>query len=198
MLDMNLQLFSEDTETEEQTAEVKTYTEEELNARLQAEADRRVTKALQTAKEKWEQEQAVKIEQEKELAKLSEEEKAKKQLEMERQSLEKERLEFKKIKLELETTKILDERKLPTKFAKYLIAEDNEKTLANINEFQENWQQAIQSEIESRLKGKTPQKGDSTGTYNPWSKETFNLTEQGKIMQDNPALAQQLRATARK
>ena len=195
---MNLQLFAEDTEQEKQVQEVKTYTEEELNAKLQAEADRRVTQALQTAKEKWEQEQAVKIEQEKELAKLSEEEKAKKQLEMERQSLEKERLEFKKIKLELETTKILDERKLPTKFAKYLIAEDNEKTLANINEFQESWQQAIQAEIESRLKGKTPQKGDSVEAYNPWSKETFNLTEQGKIMQDNPALAQQLRAAARK
>lgn len=194
MLDMNLQLFSEDTETEEQATEVKTYTEEELNAKLQAEADRRVTKALQTAKEKWEQEQAVKIEQEKELAKLSEEEKAKKQLDMERQSLEKERLEFKKIKLELETTKILDERKLPTKFAKYLIADDNEQTLANINEFQENWQQAIQSEIESRLKGKTPQKNGETGVAGV-TKEQFKkmgYTQRLELKNSNPELYNQL------
>lgn len=194
MLDMNLQLFSEDTKREEPTKEVKTYTEEELNAKLQAEADRRVTKALQTAKEKWEQEQAVKIEQEKELAKLSEEEKAKKQLEMERQSLEKERLEFKKIKLELETTKILDERKLPTKFAKYLIAEDNEKTLANINEFQENWQQAIQSEIESRLKGKTPQKNGNTEVFGV-TKEQFKrmgYTQRLELKNSNPELYNQL------
>lgn len=194
MLDMNLQLFAEDTEQEEQVQEVKTYTEEELNAKLQAEADRRVTKALQTAKEKWEQEQAVKIEQEKELAKLSEEEKAKKQLEMERQSLEKERLEFKKIKLELETTKILDERKLPTKFAKYLIAEDNEKTLANINEFQESWQQAIQSEIESRLKGKTPQKNGNTEVAGV-TKEQFKkmgYTQRLELKNSNPELYNQL------
>ena len=191
---MNLQLFSEDAETEEQATEVKTYTEEELNAKLQAEADRRVTKALQTAKEKWEQEQAVKIEQEKELAKLSEEEKAKKQLEMERQSLEKERLEFKKIKLELETTKILDERKLPTKFAKYLIADDNEQTLANINEFQESWQQAIQSEIESRLKGKTPHKNGDTGVAGV-TKEQFKkmgYTQRLELKNSNPELYNQL------
>lgn len=33
---------------------------------------------------------------------------------------------------------------------------------------------------------------------NPWAKETFNLTEQGKIFKENPALAQQLMNSAGK
>jgi DNA-directed RNA polymerase alpha subunit len=32
---------------------------------------------------------------------------------------------------------------------------------------------------------------------NPWAKETFNLTEQGKLMRDNPDLAKQLQAAAK-
>ena len=28
--------------------------------------------------------------------------------------------------------------------------------------------------------------------YNPWKKETFNLTDQGKIFKENPDLAKQL------
>lgn len=160
---MDLQLFNDEAEktedNEKQTEEQpKTYTADEL----QAEADRRVTKALETSKQKWEKEYQQKIEQEKELAKLSEEEKAKKKLELEKEEFEKERLEFQRTKLELETTKILDERKLPTKFARYLIAEDAEKTFANIDEFGKVWQESIQAEIDARLKGKTPVTGTKT------------------------------------
>jgi len=203
MLDMNLQLFSEDTEQEEKTTEeVKTFTEEEFNKRLQSETDRRVTEAIKKREEKLREEMTEKIEAEKkqaeELAKLSEKEKAEKLFQMEKEKFEAERKEFERARLELEASKILDERKLPVKFTKYVVAQDAETTLKNIDSFQTEWQEAIQREIDSRLKGKTPQKGDSVGTYNPWSKETFNLTEQGKIMQDNPALAQQLRAAARK
>ena len=35
------------------------------------------------------------------------------------------------------------------------------------------------------------------GTKNPWSKEHFNLTEQGRIIRENPELAVQLRAAAK-
>lgn len=38
--------------------------------------------------------------------------------------------------------------------------------------------------------------GDAKGK-NPWSKEHLNLTEQGRIMRENPALAQQLKAEAK-
>jgi hypothetical protein len=51
-----------------------------------------------------------------------------------------------------------------------------------------------------QLKGATPADGrDSAGggIKNPWAKETFNLTEQGRIMRENPELAKQLMAAAK-
>lgn len=38
--------------------------------------------------------------------------------------------------------------------------------------------------------------GSAGGVTNPWKKESFNLTEQGKILQSDPALAKQLAAAA--
>lgn len=199
ILKFDLQLFNDGGEPEpEPTPEPKTYTEEEL----QKIADKRVTEAIKKREEKLRAEMQEQIEKERkeaeELAKLSEKEKADRLFAQQREEFEKQKFEFEKAKLQLEATKILDERKIPARFVKYVVADTAENTMANIESFEKEWKEAIQSEIELRLKGKTPQKGDSTGNYNPWSKETFNLTEQGKIMQDNPALAQQLRATARK
>ena len=41
--------------------------------------------------------------------------------------------------------------------------------------------------------GREPSKG---GIKNPWSKEHFNLTEQGRLLRENPDLAEQLKAQA--
>lgn len=38
--------------------------------------------------------------------------------------------------------------------------------------------------------------GKGTGQANPWRKDTFNLTEQGRIIRENPALAAKLKAEA--
>lgn len=45
---------------------------------------------------------------------------------------------------------------------------------------------------ESKDKG-----GGGGGQKNPWKKETFNLTEQGRILRDDPDLAKQLQASAK-
>lgn len=44
--------------------------------------------------------------------------------------------------------------------------------------------------------GYTPVSGAGSGALNPWQKETFNLTEQGRIFRENPAQAQELMAAA--
>ena len=50
------------------------------------------------------------------------------------------------------------------------------------------------------VKGNPPFNNDksSSGIKNPWSKEHFNLTEQGRIMRENPELAKQLMVSAKK
>lgn len=48
------------------------------------------------------------------------------------------------------------------------------------------------------LKGRKPHEG-GTGTQgikNPWSKESFNLTEQGRLLREDPELAKQLQGNA--
>lgn len=47
--------------------------------------------------------------------------------------------------------------------------------------------------VDSRDKNKD----DKNNAKNPWKKETFNLTEQGRIIRENPDLAKQLMAQAR-
>ena len=191
---MNLQLFAEDTEPEE----VKTFTEEEFNKRLQSETDRRVTEAIKKREEKLREEMTEKIEAEKkqaeELAKLSEKEKAEKLFQMEKEKFEAERKEFERARLELEASKILDERKLPVKFTKYVVAQDAETTLKNIDSFQSEWQEAIQREIDSRLKGKTPQKNGNAEVTGV-TKEQFKkmgYTQRLELKNSNPELYNQL------
>ncbi|NLJ95641.1 MAG: hypothetical protein GX321_00685 [Clostridiales bacterium] len=47
------------------------------------------------------------------------------------------------------------------------------------------------------VKGNPPYNKDKTppGQKNPWSKEHFNLTEQGRLLRENPELAKQLMAS---
>lgn len=47
------------------------------------------------------------------------------------------------------------------------------------------------------VKGNPPYNKDKTpqGVKNPWSKEHFNLTEQGKLLKENPELAKQFMAS---
>lgn len=57
----------------------------------------------------------------------------------------------------------------------------------------------IQSSNKQQLKGFKPgESSDGTPVgKNPWSKEYFNLTEQGRILRENPELARQLQAAAK-
>lgn len=48
----------------------------------------------------------------------------------------------------------------------------------------------------SRVGGGTNPPGAGTGDVNPWKPETFNLTMQGKILQEDPAKATRLKAEA--
>lgn len=167
----NLQFFSEGDELppggEETPPETITLTQEELNAKMQSEADRRVSEALKKFEAKKDKELAAKVEQAKleaeELAKLSAEERAK--VEREKESLkfqedqkafESERQAFQREKLLLETEKQLSAEKLPPEFASFVLGEDAEKTHENIKVFSEQFQQAVQAQVNDVLKGKAP------------------------------------------
>ena len=167
MLDMNLQLFAEgdeeETTTEEENTEEKIeLSKEEYQKKLDAEADRRVTKALQTAKQKWESEFGEKLEKEKQeavrLEKLSADEKEKELREKQLKELEERENQLKYKELLSDTKDILHEEKIPVKFADVLVQESAEKTKEKIDAFKKEWQDAIEEAVNERLKGSTPKK----------------------------------------
>ncbi|TCS78777.1 phage scaffolding protein [Tepidibacillus fermentans] len=52
-------------------------------------------------------------------------------------------------------------------------------------------------DVQTKIGGASNPPGGANPTVkNPWAKETFNLTEQAKILKENPALAEQLKAAA--
>lgn len=89
---------------------------------------------------------------------------------------------------------------LLTKFdrSKLSIAEDG--TVLGIDEQLTTLKEQYKDLFKPDLKGREPNNigGTPPGTKNPWSKEHFNLTEQGRIIRENPELAAQLQAAAKK
>ena len=184
---VNIQLFADNDETHdegqggEENKEPKTYTEEEVEKKLQAESDRRVTKALQTAKEKWEQEFSQKLEKEKqeaeELAKLSEKERAKVEFEKQQKEFENERKQFQRERLELQTVKELSARNLPSEFANFVMGENAEATMERLAAFEAQWQKSIESTINDRLKGTKPKTGGSVNELDQLKEKLSKATK---------------------
>ena len=89
---------------------------------------------------------------------------------------------------------------LLTKFdrSKLSIAEDG--TVLGIDEQLAALKEQYKDLFKPDLRGREPNNigGAPPGTKNPWSKEHFNLTEQGRIIRENPELAAQLQAAAKK
>ncbi len=76
--------------------------------------------------------------------------------------------------------------------SKLSIAEDG--TVLGIDEQLKTLKEQYKDLFKPDIKGKEPNNigGSSIATKNPWSKEHFNLTEQGKIIREDPEKAKQL------
>lgn len=206
-LKLKLQLFAGDDGGEGDEGKGKepdkTYSQEELDKLLQAEADKRVTDALKKAQDKFEKEYAAKLEAEKaeaeRLAKLSADEKEKALIEKTRAEIaEKERALIAR-ELELKTVDMLNEKSLPLDFKEFVLGGDEDKTVEKIERFSKLFNDSLEKAISEKLKGNPPGKGiddPGKGIKNPWSKDSFNLTEQGRILREDPELAKLLKSQA--
>ena len=181
-----------DVVEQEEEKETKTYTEEELQALLQKEADKRVSEALKTNKEKLEAEFQQRLEDEKnkvaETVNMTAEEKAKAEFEAEKQAWEKEKAEFEKQKLELATTKKLAEQGLPSEFALLVLGNDEEETDNNIENFKEHWKNSLEKAVNERLSGTAPKTGNSRPKANMTKEEFGKLSykERTALLEKDP------------
>lgn len=176
----------------------------ELDKKLTSTGDKRVEDALKTAQEKWEKEHQEKVKKEREeatrLAKLSEEEKNKEELSKKEREIAERELQLQRSELKFEAVKILADKKLPIDFADMLISAEADSTKKNIDAFDTAFKKAVEDAVNDRLKSNSPSSGSGNSgdkVNNPWKKETFNLTEQGRIMKENPEQAKILMAQAK-
>lgn len=196
----------------EDVPEVKTYTEEEVMKMIQSQADKRVTDALKTAKDKWKAEYEENLAKEKaeaeRLAKLSAEERQKEELkkiqegiDIERAEFEQQRAEFRRERMMLDTVKQLSANGMPTDFADFLVGKTEEATAKNLEAFTEKWnanlQAGIEKHVENRLRGKEPQATNTNHEGRMMSRKEFaNLTskERMQMMEENPELVKKILA----
>lgn len=172
-------------DTQQQTNEDKTFTQDDIDKAVaeatkgmlsQDEVNKIVEKRLAREKEKAEKERT----QAEELAKLSAEERAKKEFEIEMAEktakYEEQMQEFAKMKADFEKTQLLaqvqkelNDRNLPIGMANQLVGKDAEESMKNIQTFESDWNTSLQKAIDDKLKNSSSSprqelKGDENKT----------------------------------
>lgn len=82
---------------------------------------------------------------------------------------------------------------LATKFDKSKLVVGTDGSVSGIDEQLTTIKEQYKDLFTPTVTGRDPYNKDKTppGTKNPWSKDHFNLTEQGKLLRENPELAKQ-------
>ena len=167
---------------QETSKQEKTFTQDEVNALIEKRLARAVAKMESDRKEA------------EELAKLSEAERQKKLFEKQVAEFEATKKAFEAEKMLNETMKQLASKNLSTTFANLLKADDAETTLENINNFEIEFNKAVEARVAERLKGTTP-KTSTTKASGEITQEQFkkmNIVEKSELLKTNPELFNQL------
>lgn len=174
-------------EEEKEVKEVKTYTQEEVLALIQSEADKRVTDALQTQQKKFEKQLS--------LSQLDDEARAKVEKDDRIAELEKKLADFNKMQTKTEVTKVLSARGLDTRFVDIVeIGEDITEAQAKIDTLDKLFKASVKAEVEKRIGSNTP-KTSTVGLDGSITKEQFkkmSLAEQSALYENNKELYQTL------
>lgn len=178
-----------ETGVEQKAETTKTYTQEEVNALLQQETDRRVTSALKKQQEKFNQE---KSEAEK-LAQMNDEQKRQYEYEKKVAELEKREKDFNIMQNKVSASKIMVEKGLPIAFVDYIVAEDADTMMSNITTFETQWKAAIADAVSARIASKSPNSGSvsQTGLSSEGFKK-MSVAQQAELYRTNPELYKQL------
>ena len=176
---------NENTEPEEK----KTYTQEEVDALLQKEADRRVSQALQ----KQEKKNAEKMREAEKLARMNEQEKFQYELEQREKAIAEKERALSLAENKNEAGKILADKGLSLSLVDFVVAEDAETMNANINLLEKAFKESVKREVEKRLSSSSPKRNLPLDEV--MTKDTFNklpLSRQQEIYISNPDLYKQM------
>ena len=177
----NTSVNNETVETTE-TAEVKTYTQEEVLALLQSETDKRVTAALKTQQKKFDKQLS--------LSKLDGSEREKAEKDSRIAELEEQLAQFHIERNKSELKSVLSSRGLSAEFADIVaIGDDIEEAQANIDKLDKLFKAAVRAEVEKRLAGKAPIGNGNTSTeLTKEEAQKMSITERQKLYNTNKEL----------
>ncbi len=139
------------------------------NPAYRSEFDRRNTKAVQTARTKWEQEQAENQDEATKLANMTAAQREKYQLNKDREKLDAERAAFQRQQLEVQTGAQLQGMGYDAAFAKYLTGADAEATASNLTAFDGLMQAYKAGAVKSQMRGQgAPKEPKNTEAPDPF------------------------------
>ena len=175
-------------ETGEASGE-KTYTESEVQALLQREGDRRVSNALKKQQKEFEAKQA----EADKLRAMDENQRKEYEYTQKLQELEQREREFTVAQNKLEATKVLANRELPIEFVDYIVAEDADTMMENINTFERAFKAAVADAVAKKIASPAPKGGSVKQTG--MTKEEFrklSVAQQSELFRTNPELYRQM------
>lgn len=111
-------------------------------------------------KEQQQAEVARLLEEERQKAGMDDAQKAQFELDKRTQAVEQREQEAARRELQADTLKFLGEKSLPVELADYIIGTDTKDTLKRIDAFKPLFDQAVQAQVEARMTGKTPARGN--------------------------------------
>lgn len=167
----------------------KTYTQEEVDALLQKEGDRRVTDALK----KQERKNADRVREAEKLAQMNEQQKYEYQLEQREKAIAEKERALSLAENKNEASKILAEKGLSLSLVDFVVAEDAETMNANITLLEKAFKASVKAEVEKRLGSSSPKKNlppDEALTKEAFKK--LSLSKQQELYRDNPDLYKSL------
>ncbi|MGX4593989.1 DUF4355 domain-containing protein [Leuconostoc sp. JNUCC 76] len=172
-----------DDKTNDNADEQLTFTPQEFDS----EVDKRIAKALETAKSKWNEEKQDEINRAEQLAKMSAEERKEAEDKAKAESLEKREKELNMREYRYEAKHQLEENGLPDSFVDMVLSDDPATTKNNITAVKSEFDKAIEVAVTERLKGKTPQVGGGTSQLNK-NLNDMTLSEMTEAYRNNPNL----------
>ncbi len=187
---------TEDVESEQVDTREETVSVAEMKRRLDKEKEKH-QKELADLKSGIQRE----IEESKKLAKMNEDEKRHYEFEQ----LQKELADLKKehafYGLSKEASKMLSEHNIHAddELLAFVVKDDAEATKLAVDSFVALVNSKVTDGVKQALSGTPPKANVTNGgvAKNPFNKDTFNLTEQAKLLKENPELYKQLKAQAK-
>ena len=177
------------TDTSTTGTETKTYTQEEVDALLQREGDKRVTEALKKAERK----NADKVREAQKLAQMDSQQKYEYELEQREKAIEEKEKALALAENKNIASQILADKGLSLSLVDFVIAEDAETMNSNIRLLEKAFKDSVKREVEKRLGSSAPKKNlppDETITKEQAKK--MGIRERQQLLMNNPELYAQL------